>query len=407
MELIIVIGGVIILLIGSFLFVRHTDERIIFKKHKYYRNAGYVFLALVMFACMISLPFVFRNEDEVLLPNAYIAMLVGLGCVYFSFNFKLKGISFNYSFIEEDHYYKRVFANIGKITGVLFAIFACVSIICCLLSWPSSGHFLIIPKEVVAVITILCFFPLTALVVALGYLYVSWIEYRVYHDENRKITRGGTLIGLSITLVLQILILTILLGGSRLLPPSISSKMFERSDMLALLIVVLTSLGIHNFMTTIKKSKKAVLAVRLFTTLQISIFLVIWLVNFFQYNCLVKYLWDDINNFNMHYTTFLNVKSVLLCIPILVDLIFSWLLIVNLVKEMKMSKGFLIFPILQTLLLPLSLYLAIYWRMYIVSFVSLQSILNVFSLLILTILLNRHSYGETMPPETEAINQIE
>jgi hypothetical protein len=109
----------------------------------------------------------------------------------------------------------------------------------------------------------------------------------------------------------------------------------------------------------------------------------------------------------MHYTTFLNAKSVLLCIPILVDLIFSWLLIVNLVKEMKMSKGFLIFPILQMLLLPMSLYLAIYWRMYIVSFVSLQSILNVFSLLILTILLNRHSYGETTPPETEAINQIE
>ena len=115
LELIVVVGGLAILLVGSFLYGRHLDERVTFNKYRYYRKFGPLFLIIVISACIIAmLPslqysdhYVSSTYPGTMLPNAYIALFASMGCAYFFFHFKMKDISVNYLFIEDSHYYRR------------------------------------------------------------------------------------------------------------------------------------------------------------------------------------------------------------------------------------------------------------------------------------------------------------
>ena len=172
---------------------------------------------------------------------------------------------------------------------------------------------------------------------------------------------------------------------------------------LSLLSTVLWSICLCCFMTQIKKSKLACRAIRATLTLSAisvawTLFLRYYVVRFID---MIMLQAQDMLLFHRMLTA-LNAVAVLMNICLL---IFLWIFVIGLIAHIKLPRGIITVPILQSAAI-LMIWLLQSQNLLTVS-VIIQSALTVSSLLVLTILLNRHSYGETTPPETEAINQIE
>lgn len=400
-ELTIVISGIVILLIGLARFGRQRDERVIFEKHRYYLNAGKAFLLLALSGYVIYVPFSLEGSADSMPPNQLILMLESLGCIYFFYHFKNKGINFNYSFIEQENYYGRVFANIGKMAGILAIAFS-ASLMIDFVLHHSIVNFL--------VITLAYLFSVLGL--GAEYLFISWVERVSYHHENEAALNKGTLIALIAYLIIQgelcsldCVYYAVMENGLQLFD-SIGEVLAAISMIrlqLSLLSTVLWSICLCCFMTQIKKSKLAYRAIR--AMLILSAISIVWTL-FLRYYVIrfidmIMLQTQDTLLFHRMLTA-LNTVAYLMNIC---SLIFLWIFVIGLIAHIKLPRGIITVPVLQSAAI-LMIWFLQSQNLLTVS-VFIQSALTLSSLIVLTILLNRHSYAEAILPDTEAINQIE
>lgn len=185
-----VISGTAILLIGEIrrLILRGEkgDERVAYETNSYYLVAGKVFLALALSGYALSIPFSIRREFNDIPTNYIILMLELLGFIYFSCTFKRRGISFNYTFIDEPkgRYNLRVFANIGKLALILALPFSLAIVL----------EFCIF-GSLIGTVAILIAYVCSVIGIGFEYLLLSWIEKLDYDDvSNRFLTLGSIVV---------------------------------------------------------------------------------------------------------------------------------------------------------------------------------------------------------------------
>lgn len=417
LEFIVVISGALILLTGALLFIRDSDERVMFNKYKYYCNAGRLFLLVLVIACVISMQptFVYGNDFDI--PKRYSAIFLGFGCVYYFFHLRLKNISVNYSFIEDDHYHKKVFMYMAKAIGLLLAALMIVSVITDLflnLEFYKTGFIIF---NAISLIFRYC--PTIVVGYALGYLYISWLEHSSYHHPNGKNVKNERLIAVIVALTVQILLFLLILFGYELLFNIISEKshlegignligkVIKKSlrnlNTLTIGAFVLVSLGICSLLPQIKsKSKRLVLAIKCY---------VVWYAGTLLFSCFMDFAEWNYLIAPAYVTKLSGVRRLIAQLPILFDLAFSWVMIYGLIKDLGWSKRFMIAPIAQTLLLPLTWQLSVYVQnqnLYVMPcVVSLQSILTFATLIPIVVILNRSSREETETMALEVAAQIE
>ena len=189
MEVIIILTGCVILLVGLFSGGLSRDERAEEQRHRYYLTAGKVFvvMALLGYAISISLQGVSGYPH-----NTLVSRLLTLGCVYFFYTFKRNEVSFNYTFIDEppSAYYRHVLRNIGVLAAVLVIPFA-LSAMMALALYRSLAYFL----------AILLGYILSTVELGAYYLILSILEKLNEREEEteekatcRGLLRKGTMI---------------------------------------------------------------------------------------------------------------------------------------------------------------------------------------------------------------------
>lgn len=202
LEAVIIFGGSVFLLIG---FIRSKiypkDERTIFEESCFYNKASSILIKIVTIVFAFFLPIVLHIG----LPNNYtdgefdrillvLSFVVGIYVIY---EFRRNDIYFNYSIMENEHYYRSVFKNIGKLAAYIACLFAVSAI---------SLTLLVIPKELNQVILIAHILQIvgTYLIVLLEfsllYLLFSFLEKMSCHS-TRWLSKS-TAVSLGITVFL-------------------------------------------------------------------------------------------------------------------------------------------------------------------------------------------------------------
>jgi len=191
-ELFIVVCGVVILLVGGIRFLKIQDERTLFEKHRYYLNAGKVFLVSALSGYALTIPFAMQKSFADAPINQIITILMTIGYIYFFYSFKSKDININYSFIEEskDQYYGKVWSNIGKFAFVLAIPFFFAAMI-------DLGIHPLFPSFW----SILVGYITSVLGLGLEYLFISWIEKRNCDDDTDYLKNGTVILGALIILI--------------------------------------------------------------------------------------------------------------------------------------------------------------------------------------------------------------
>ncbi len=121
LEATIVILGSILLVIGFVLSktMQVRDERAVSVEHRYYNKAASVLIKAVAIVYAIFLPIVqyhtssFNHFDQSF-SRILLVLLFVVG-IYVVYEFRKNDIYFNYSIIENEHYYMCVFKNVGKL----------------------------------------------------------------------------------------------------------------------------------------------------------------------------------------------------------------------------------------------------------------------------------------------------
>lgn len=186
-ELAIVLCGAVILTVGAIRFPRDGDERTVADKHRYFLGAGKTFIVVALAGYAVTIPFATGKNFGDMPINQIILILETLGYIYFFHTFKTRGICFNYTVIAEEKpvYYRAVFANIGKLAGLLFVAFAFAAI----LDLGVNGSFL-------NFLGILMSYAESVIGLGIEYLFLSWLEKRAYDEEDSERLKSSTVISL-------------------------------------------------------------------------------------------------------------------------------------------------------------------------------------------------------------------
>ncbi len=189
----IVLCGAVILIIGAVQYP-HGDERCEYERHRYYFRAGKAFIFGSLAGYGFAIPFAGHTSNG--LPINYIFFLLeALGCIYFFYAFKSRGLFFNYSIIDRTgrEYYRAVLGNIGRSSAVIMGVFSLAAVL--ELGWHRSfsGFFGILVAGI-----------LSALTFTLYYFLISWAEKLSYDGmEGTRLARG-TIVAFGILLVLTL-----------------------------------------------------------------------------------------------------------------------------------------------------------------------------------------------------------
>ncbi len=195
-ELCIVVSGAVILLLGAIKFFGTKDERIEAEKHNFYFSAGKIFLIAALAGYAFAIPFASERPKNDVPVNYLLYMMEILGGLYFFYSFKSREISFNYTFIERENrgYYKHVFVNIGKLSGVLAFPFGFAMMLD-----------LMLHKSFASFLAIILAYISSVLGLGFYYFLLSWVEKRSYEDESSCLIDKGAFVLCILTLVVYLL----------------------------------------------------------------------------------------------------------------------------------------------------------------------------------------------------------
>ena len=191
-ELFIVVCGAVILLVGGIRFAKIQDERTVFEKHRYYLNAGKVFLVSALSGYALTIPFATHKSFTDAPINKLIIILMTIAYIYFFYSFKSRDININYSFINEDKgkYYKNVFGNVGKLALFLSLPFFFAAMI-------DFG----IHQSFLSFWGILWGYIFSVFGLGIEYLFISWIEKMNYDDDTEFLRKGTFALGVIIVFI--------------------------------------------------------------------------------------------------------------------------------------------------------------------------------------------------------------
>lgn len=199
LEAVIFLCGLICLLIG---FVRsriHTkDERTVFEESRFYNKASLMLIKIATIVFAFFLPII----SHIGLPDIYadsgfdsiFRVLFFTVGTYFIYGFKSNDIYFNYSLMEDEHYYKSVFKHIGN-----FALY----ILCLLGVSAISFTLFVVTREfnqailVKLILQIIGLYAGVTLGFSLLYLLYSFLE-KMSYNSTRWLSKS-TIISLGIT----------------------------------------------------------------------------------------------------------------------------------------------------------------------------------------------------------------
>lgn len=193
-EAVILILGVGILLFGAIRFHGNCDERMLFEKHTFYRNAGKVFVIVALGVYILTIPFTTQEMLGGQPHNHLLLLLESVGFLYLVYSFKTKGININYGFIAEDgwKYYSRVFMNIGALCLGLFPPFVL-----------SASWALVLHESPALALAILLAYIESAIWLSAEYFFVSFIEKASYDTAEGERFALGTRISMLVCLTVE------------------------------------------------------------------------------------------------------------------------------------------------------------------------------------------------------------
>ena len=202
LEAIIILVGSICLLIGFTRSKIHPkDERTIFEECCFYNKASSILIKIVTVVFAFFLPVVLHIG----IPNNYtdgefdrillvLSFVVGIYVVY---GFRRNDIYFNYSIMENEHYYKSVFKNIGKLAIYISCLFAVSAISFTLLVATKEFNQVILIKHILQIVGL---YMIVLLKFSLLYLLYSFLE-KMSYNSTRWLSKS-TIISLGITVFL-------------------------------------------------------------------------------------------------------------------------------------------------------------------------------------------------------------
>ena len=220
LEAVIFLCGLICLLIGFIRSKIHIkDERTAFEESRFYNKASLILIKITTIVFAFFLPII----SHIGLPNIYAdsgfgnifsVLFFSIG-TYFIYKFKSNDIYFNYSLMEDKHYYKSIFKNIGN-----FALY----ILCLLGVSAISFVFFVVNKELNQTILIKHILQIVVLYTgvmigfSLLYLLYSFLE-KMSYNSIRWLSKS-TIISLVITVFIYavytlIIVLANSLAGSQ------------------------------------------------------------------------------------------------------------------------------------------------------------------------------------------------
>ncbi len=124
---IVIILCCLILLITNFLMnsLGKKDERKLVAARTFYNKLLPVMLGIILLTFAIMMPILLLTHNPTIADrnwyNTIIIMAFIIG-IYVIYSFKANGIYFNYSIIENDHYYINVLKNIGKLCLIILSL---------------------------------------------------------------------------------------------------------------------------------------------------------------------------------------------------------------------------------------------------------------------------------------------
>ncbi len=195
-ELIIVAASVAVLVGALFVRSEVRDELYYQRKARYFDIAFKILLYVVLISYAVVIPSTIASGDNALLSSNTVINFIMLSSLFFGYGYlRLKGIYFNYSFIEEEtrDYYKKVFKNILKIAK-FFAVIYLVAL--------SVALFYMLDGEPLKYfISILASFIYTVISNSLYYLFISAMERLFIKEEEKRRITSPTLILFAIATV--------------------------------------------------------------------------------------------------------------------------------------------------------------------------------------------------------------
>lgn len=200
LEIVICVETLAVLIIG---FVRGKlqakDERTESEQNKFYNNSARALIisTLVAFALVwgdvidIGMPYNFADQGF----GGIIYVLFFIVGIYVVYSFRQNDIYFNYSIMDSENYYKRVFKNIGKMgiyTLILFVLAVSSFVVGALFKNPS------VALNLRSLLYTAVYFIASFSELAILYLLYSFLEKCSYNSEN-SISKS-TIISLVITI---------------------------------------------------------------------------------------------------------------------------------------------------------------------------------------------------------------
>lgn len=199
LEAAIILGGLICLLIGVIRSKTHIrDERIVFEESRFYNKASSILIKIVTIIFAFFLPIVLyiglpNNYTDGGFDRIFLVLFFVVG-IYVIYGFRRNDIYFNYSIMENEHYYKSVLKNIGKLAIYILCLFAVSAISFTLFVATKELDQVILIKHILQIVIL---YVVVLFEFSLLYLLYSFLE-KMSYNSTRWLSQS-TAISLGIT----------------------------------------------------------------------------------------------------------------------------------------------------------------------------------------------------------------
>lgn len=199
LEAVIICGGLICLLIGFIRSKIHPkDERTVFEESCFYNKASSILIKIVSIIFAFVLPIVLHiglpnNYTDGGFDRIFLVLFFVVG-IYVIYGFRRNDIYFNYSIMENEHYYKSVLKNIGKLAIYILCLFAVSAISFTLFVATKELDQVILIKHILQIVIL---YVVVLFEFSLLYLLYSFLE-KMSYNSTRWLSKS-TAISLGIT----------------------------------------------------------------------------------------------------------------------------------------------------------------------------------------------------------------
>lgn len=200
LETVIVLGGSVCLLIGSVRSKLHIkDERTVYEESLFYNKASAVLIKTVTIVFAVFLPIVLyighpNNFADAGFDSVFPVLFFIVG-IYVIYCFRRNDIYFNYSIMENEHYYKCVFRNIGKLALYISCLFAVSVVVLMLIAVAKQLDQVILVKYILQLVAL---YAGILIELSLLYLLYSFLEKTSYNSS--LLISKATVISMGITI---------------------------------------------------------------------------------------------------------------------------------------------------------------------------------------------------------------